>query len=121
MATITTWTWNVNTVDTYPSHTDDNDVTESDVIYNVHWRLTGSDGTNEVTNIGTINLDVSDLSTFSDFDDVTSSDVEGWVETAIGSDSLADIKASIQTQVDEISAPTSVTRTIGESTSTPEE
>ena len=110
MAAITTWTWNVNTVDTKPSYTDENDVTQSDVIYNVHWRLTGSDGTNESTNIGTVPLSIDDLSTFSDFDDVTSSDVEGWVEAAIGTDELASIKSSIQSQVDEISAPTSVTR-----------
>ena len=115
MATITTWTWNVNTVDTKPTYTDDNDVTRSDVIYNVHWRLTGSDGTNESTSIGTIPLDISDLSTFSDFDDVTASDVEGWVESAIGEDDLTSIKNSIQIQVNEIETPTSITRQIGES------
>lgn len=117
MATITTWTWDVNTVDTKPTHTDDNDVTQSDVIYNVHWRLTGSDGTNESTVIGSIPLDISDLSSFSSFDDVTSSDVEGWVEAAIGTDDLTSIKDSIQSQVDEIETPTSVTRQIGESVS----
>lgn len=115
MATITTWTWDVNTVDTKPTHTDDNDVTQSDVIYNVHWRLTGSDGTNESTSIGTIPLDITDLSSFSSFDDVTASDVEGWVEAAIGTDDLTSIKDGIQAQVNEIETPTSVTRRIGES------
>lgn len=113
MATITAWTWNVATVDTYPSHTDDNSVTESDVIYNVHWRLTGSDGTNASTSIGTVPLGVSDISSFTDFDSVTTSDVEGWVESAIGTEELTSIKAGIQSQVDEIETPTSVTRTIG--------
>ena len=113
MATITTWTWDVATVDTYPSYTDDNSVTESDVIYNVHWRLTGSDGTNESTSIGTVPLEVSDISSFTDFDSVTTSDVEGWVETAIGSEELTSIKAGIQSRVNEIETPTSVTRTIG--------
>lgn len=112
MATVTTWTWNVSTVDTKPTHTDDNSVTESDVIYNVHWRLTGSDGTNESTSIGTVPLDISDISSFTDFDSVTASDVEGWVESAIGSEELTSIKDGIQSQVNEIETPTSVTRQI---------
>ena len=39
----TTYTWNVSTVDTYPTHTDENDVTENDVIFNVHWRMSADD------------------------------------------------------------------------------
>lgn len=112
MATISEWNWNVSTVDTYVSHTDDNDVTESDVIYNVHWRLTGSDGTNQATNIGTVALDVSDISTFTNFDDVTLSDVETWVEDALGTEQVTSMKENIQAQVDEIAAPTKRTRTI---------
>ena len=30
------YTWDVSTVDTYPSKTDDNAVTATDVVYNVH-------------------------------------------------------------------------------------
>ena len=43
------YTWDVKTVDTYPSHTDEQEPsnTESDVIYNVHWRLTGEDDVNQ--------------------------------------------------------------------------
>ena len=54
-----TYTWDCRTVDTYPSHTDEQDPanTESDVVYNVHWRVTGSDGTNEATVIGTQTID----------------------------------------------------------------
>ena len=43
-----TYTWDCKTVDTYPTHAD-----QEHVIYNVHWRVTGSDGTNEATHIGT--------------------------------------------------------------------
>ena len=32
------YTWNVSTVDTYPTKD-----SKSDVIYNVHWRLTATD------------------------------------------------------------------------------
>lgn len=108
----TTYTWNVSTVDTYPSHTDDNSVTEDDVIFNIHWRLTGDDTTNTATVIGTQALDVSDISTFTDFDSVTTSDVEGWLTAALGSEKVQSLKDSVQAQLTEKATPTVVTRTI---------
>lgn len=108
----TTYSWNVSTVDTYPSHTDDNSNTESDVIFNVHWRLTGDDSTNTASVIGTQSLDVSDISTFTDFDDVTSSDVEGWVTTEMGTEKVQELKDAVQAQLTELATPTVVTRTI---------
>jgi hypothetical protein len=36
------YTWDVSTVDTYPTKD-----SKTDVIYNVHWRLTGTDDTNK--------------------------------------------------------------------------
>jgi hypothetical protein len=107
-----TYTWNVSTVDTYISHTDDNNVQEDDVIYNVHWRLTGDDTTNTASVIGTQSLDVSDLSSFTDFDSVTTSDVEGWVTTAMGSAQVQALKDNISAQLTELATPTKATRTI---------
>ena len=108
----TTYTWDVSTVDTYPTHTDDNSNTESDVIFNVHWRLIGDDSTNTASVIGTQSLDVSNLSGFTDFDSVTASDVQGWVTTALGADMVQTLKDSVQAQLTELATPTVVTRTI---------
>ena len=36
------YTWDVSTVDTYPTKD-----SKSDVVYNVHWRLTATDDTNK--------------------------------------------------------------------------
>tara|TARA_E500000318_G_scaffold59472_1_gene55207 strand:+ start:1229 stop:1588 length:360 start_codon:yes stop_codon:yes gene_type:complete len=116
------YTWNVKTVDTYPSHTDDNDNTQSDVVYNVHWRLMGTDDVNNDADgnsltaevYGSIGLDVSDLSSFTAFADLTESGVQAWVETAIGSDEVTALKAGIDAQITEKITPTSVSRTIGE-------
>ena len=120
------YTWNVATVDTNPSVTDDNAVTQTDVIYNVHWRLTGTDDTNvdyqdEDGNdvyytadvYGTQSLDISDLGSFTAFDDVTTSDVEGWVTTAMGTDEVQSLKDAIAAKITEAITPTSVTKTIG--------
>tara|TARA_R100000278_G_scaffold18748_1_gene18414 strand:- start:5776 stop:6147 length:372 start_codon:yes stop_codon:yes gene_type:complete len=119
------YTWNVATVDTKPSVTDDNAITETDVIYNVHWRLTGTDDTNTYEDengddvnytadvYGTQTLDISDLGSFTAFDDVTASDVEGWVTTAMGTDEVQNLKDAVAAKITEAITPTSETKTIG--------
>ena len=117
------YTWDVKTVDTYPSHTDEQSPsnTESNVIYNVHWQLLGEDDANNDAEgnpqqgyaYGTINLDVSDLSNFTAFDSVTSSTVQGWVESALGSDEVTSLKSNIDAQIAEKVTPTTETKTIG--------
>ena len=119
------YTWNVATVDTKPSVTDDNAITETDVIYNVHWRLIGTDDTNTYEDengddvnytadvYGTQTLDISDLGSFTAFDDVTASDVEGWVTTAMGTDEVQNLKDAVAAKITEAITPTSETKTIG--------
>jgi len=111
------YSWNVSTVDTYPTHEE-----KDDVVYNVHWRLTATDDANNDADgnpqtadvYGSQPLDVSDLSSFTAFADLTASDVQGWVETALGADKVTEMKASLDAQIAEQITPTSVTRTIGE-------
>ena len=105
------YTWNVSKVDTYPTKD-----SKSDVIYNVHWRLIATDDTNKdsTDSYGSQVLDTSDLSSFKAFTDVTTSDVQGWVETAIGSDEVTAMKASLDAKITEMITPTSVLKGIGD-------
>ena len=111
-----TYSWDCRTVDTYPSHTDSQDPvnTESDVVYNVHWRLTATseDEAHSATSIGTQTLSVEDLSGFTAFDSITHADVVGWTETAIGADQVTTLKSGLDSQLEELATPVSVTRTI---------
>ncbi len=109
-----TYTWDCRTVDTYPSHTDDNSVTESDVVYNVHWRVTGSDGTNESTVIGTQTIDTADLSTFTAFADITHDDMIAWTKAAMGTERVSELEANLDAQLTELATPTSVTMVIAD-------
>jgi len=111
------YTWDVSTVDTYPTKS-----SKSDVIYNVHWKLTATDNSNQdedgvnisETIYSSQELDTSDLSSFKAFADVTVSDVQGWVETAIGSDKVTSMKASLDAKIAETITPTSVLKKIGD-------
>ena len=109
-----TYTWNVNTVDVYQSEEG-----HSNVIYLVHWRLNATDtevdaeGNTYVASVyGTQSLDTSDLSNFTNFESVTSSQVQGWVETAMGEEEVANLKAALDSQIENQKNPTSVTKTL---------
>ena len=110
------YAWDVKTVDTYPTKD-----SKSDVVYNVHWRLTATDDTNNdaegnsqtATVYGSQGLDTSDLSSFTEFADLTVSDVQGWVEAALTADTVNDMKDSLDSTIEELVTPTSVQKTIG--------
>ena len=110
------YSWNVSTVDTYPTHN-----SQSDVVYNVHWRLTATDDANNDADgnpqtasvYGSQAVDTSDLSSFTAFADLTASNVQGWVETALGADTVTAMKASLDANIAAKITPTSVTKTIG--------
>lgn len=107
-----TYEWNCRTVDAHTTHTDENGVTEFQVVYNVHWRVTGTDGTHSATSIGTQTLETADLSGFTAFDAVTHDDMIAWTQAAIGVESVSKIESSLDTQIAELAVPKSVTLTI---------
>ena len=110
------YTWDVSTVDTYPTKD-----SKSDVVHNVHWRLTATDDTNKDSEgnnwtaivYGTQSLDTSDLSSFTAFASLDAAKVQGWVETAMTADTVKELKAGLDANIAGKITPTSVTKTIG--------
>ena len=109
------YTWDVNTCETYPTKDG-----KSDVVYNVHWRLTATDDTNKdsegnnwtATTYGSQSVDTSDLSSFIEWSSLKASDVQGWVETALTADIVTAMKASLDAEIAEKVTPTSVTKVL---------
>ena len=109
------YTWDVSTVDV--KEIDGN----ADTVFNVHWRLTGTDDANNdadgnpqaATVYGTIGLDTEDLSDFIAFADLTVSDVQGWVEAAMGEDEITNMKANLDATIAELVTPTVQTKQVG--------
>ena len=110
------YAWDVNTVDTYPTK-DSN----SDVVYNVHWRLTATDDANNdadgnpqtATVYGSQGLDTDDISSFTAFGSLDAAKVQGWVEAALTADKVTELKSGLDAQIAEKITPTSVTKQIG--------
>ena len=114
------YTWDCKTVDV--KTIDGNE----DTVFNVHWRLTGTDDANTVEDLegndvavtasvyGSQGLDISDLSSFTAFVDLTASNVQGWVESALGEDKVTELKNNVSNQIAELVTPSQETKTIGE-------
>ena len=113
------YTWDVKTVDV--KEIDGN----ADTVFNVHWRINAEDDANTVkdflgndvpataTVYGTQSLDTSDLSDFIAFADLTTSDVQGWVEAAMGEEEIQAKKDGLDAQIAELVTPTVQTKQVG--------
>tara|TARA_R100001086_G_C11752309_1_gene235714 strand:+ start:294 stop:641 length:348 start_codon:yes stop_codon:yes gene_type:complete len=109
--------WDCKTCDTYPSKSG-----KSNVVHNVHWRLTATDDTNKdsdgnnwtATMYGSQGLNTDDLSSFINWSSLKESDMQGWVESALTSDTVTAMKASLDAAIAEKVSPTSVTKTLTE-------
>jgi len=104
---MTTYDWNCKTVDVHPQEEG-----ETNVVYNVHWIVTGVDGDYSATNIGTQIVPLSEGDTFIPFEDLTNEIVVGWTKEAMGEEQVKAIETSIASQIEEEINPTSVTMTI---------
>ena len=110
------YAWDVSTVDTYPTKN-----SNSDVVHNVHWRLTATDDTNKDSDgnywvadvYGSQGLDTDSISSFVAFGSLDAAKVQSWVEAAMGADTVTAMKAGLDAQIAEKITPTSVTKTLG--------
>ena len=101
--------WNCKTVDVHPQEEG-----ETDVVYNVHWIVTGVDGDYSATNIGTQVVPLNEGGTFIPFEDLTNDVVVEWTRQAMGEEQVTQIEAGIASEIEGKINPTSVTMTIGE-------
>jgi len=107
--------WDCKTCDTHPTKSG-----KSNVVYNVHWRLTATDGTNKdsdgnnwtANTYGSQTVSTDDLSSFKNWSSLTNADVQGWVETALTADTVTAMKTSLDAEIAEKVSPTSVTKTL---------
>tara|TARA_R110000851_G_scaffold223037_1_gene375921 strand:+ start:2081 stop:2425 length:345 start_codon:yes stop_codon:yes gene_type:complete len=110
------YTWDVNTCDVYPTKSG-----KSNVVHTVHWVLTATDDANNdaegnpqtAFRTGGQELDISNLSSFTNWSSLKASTVQGWVEAGLGADRVTEIKSQLNAQIAEKVSPTSVQKTLG--------
>jgi hypothetical protein len=113
------YTWDCRTVDCYPTK-DEQGVELDDVVYNIHWRLTGTEvvdtKTYSATVIGTqmVSADDIDPDTFVPFNELTNEIATGWCTAAMGAEQVANLETSVANQIASQINPTSITLVIGQ-------
>ncbi len=119
------YTWQIDNVEIIPTLTDNNNVTETDVIAVVHWQYIGFDSarTDKIAVNQTLpargvvtgirKLDTSDLSGFTSFASVTRAQVASWLEADIGSE-MTQLKAEVDKEVTQNATPDLITTVLSQ-------
>jgi len=110
------YNWNCKTVEAYIEKAGN-----ADVVYNVHCIVTGisdqldSEGNPYEYNwVGVQFLDVSEITDFIPWDEVTEAKVEEWTKAAMGEDQILAIETSIANQIALQITPVSIYLTVGQ-------
>ena len=113
--------WNCKTVDARPLEDG-----QKDVVYNVHWIVKGTSDVlvpegfspdpspfYQANAMGAQNITWNPEGTFIPFEDLTNDIVVEWTKSAMGVEQVTTIEASIESQINSLITPTSVTLLIG--------
>jgi hypothetical protein len=97
-------TWAVVQMDAYPEEDG-----ETDVVFNVHWTLTGTDGTYTGSVYGSQGVTTDPDAPFVPYADLTEAQVIGWVQAAMGEEQVASYEANVASQIENQISPPVVT------------
>jgi len=94
-------TWSVTQCERYTNHEESGN---TDVIFNLHWDCVAAEDEHSARVYGSQSLDLSDLSSFTAYADVTESQVIGWLQDSLG-DKVESLETNAQTQLDSLLIP----------------
>lgn len=99
-----TLTWNVVQMDAYPEKDG-----LTDVVFTVHWNLTGVDGDYIGSVYGSVGVTLDPEAPYTSYENLTQDQVIGWVKSALGDEQVSEYEANVQAQIDQQKNPTVVT------------
>lgn len=97
-------TWVIVQMDAYPQADG-----ETDVVFNVHWRLNATDGTYNGSVYGSQGVALNPEAPFTPYADLTQDQVIGWVQDAMGAEQVASYEANVAAQIEAQANPPVVT------------
>lgn len=96
---MTTFTWTIPQMDR---------LTSDGFVVTVHYRVTAVDGDYSASTYGTVGYNQQPEETYTPYDQLTESQVVGWVQTSMGKDT---VELSLQSQIDAQKNPVQVSGT----------
>lgn len=82
---------------------------QTNVVSVVHWRINGTDGTNNATIYGTQSLTYTTGNPFTAYSDLTKDTVIEWVKEAMGAEQVRAIKTNLDEQIAFLANPPIIT------------
>ena len=89
-----TTTWVIEQMNCYPTSEG-----QTDVVFNVAWRVNATDGTFYATAYGTVGVTYVAGSPYTPYADLTQAQVVGWVQDAMGPEQVASIEAGLSANI----------------------
>lgn len=99
-----TYTWIVSQLECYPEYEG-----QSDVVTVVHWRMDGTDGEYTAGVYGSVGLTLDLDAPFTPYDNLTETQVIGWVKDALGEEQVDAYEANVAQQIENQINPPVVT------------
>lgn len=97
-----TTTWVIEQMNCYPTYE-----SQTDVVFNVHWRANATDGAFYATAYGTAGVTYEAGSPYTPYDQLTQDQVVGWVQDAMGPEQVASIEAGLAINIaNQVNPPT---------------
>jgi hypothetical protein len=97
--------WIVSALEAYPSYGD-----HENVVFQIHWRYRAEDEAEHSSELyGFVSVNYEDEQEFVVFENLTPDLVEEWIESALGADRLAEMRAMLAAKIQEQVTPSRVT------------
>lgn len=97
-------TWNVVAMDCYPEVDG-----EKDIVFTVHYTLNSVDGEYTGSVYGSVGVKLDDGAPFVPYANLTLDQVVGWVQNALGAETVASMEANVAQQIEDAKNPKVVT------------
>jgi hypothetical protein len=94
------YTWSIDGLECVPSKGG-----KANVVSNVHWRLAGIDGNYSTSIYGSSSIPYNEDGSFVPFNDLTKSQVLGWLVEFLGEQKVSELEGSIANQIDNLKNP----------------
>lgn len=95
------YSWIISQLECYPQHEGN-----QDVVFTIHWRRQATDGTHTADIYSSQSVTLDPDAPFTPYANLTEAQVIGWLEAALGAETLEAQKASLDKQIeDQINPP----------------
>ena len=91
---LNTHNWVISQIECYPEKDG-----KQDVVFVIHWRRQATDGTHTADVYGSQGVTLDPAAPFTPYAQLTQSQVEGWLEDAMGADKVAELDANLDKQI----------------------